>query len=116
MNLFSAKRAALSERDAALGQALADVATIGILQERLVKEGNIVIEQLHFALDSRIRIEQAKGMIAHSLSIGMEEAFSVLRSHARNNNLTIRYVAEEISNRKLSVRRDADAIAVVPTE
>ena len=116
MNLFSTKRAALSERDAALGQALADVATIGILQERLVKEGNIIIEQLHFALDSRILIEQAKGMISHSLSIDVGEAFSVLRSHARTNNLTIRYVAEEISNRRLSVRRNANGIAVIPTE
>jgi GAF domain-containing protein len=116
MNLFSTKRAALSERDAALGQALADVATIGILQERLVKEGNIIIEQLHFALDSRILIEQAKGMIAHSLSIDMGEAFLVLRGHARTNNLTIRYVAEEISNRRLIVRWNADEIAIIPTQ
>jgi GAF domain-containing protein len=116
MNLFGEKRAALSDRDAALAQALADVATIGILQERLVREGNILTEQLHTALDSRIVIEQAKGMIAHSLFIEMGEAFTVLRAHARKNNLTIRYVAEEISNRRLSVQMNASEIAIVPTE
>jgi GAF domain-containing protein len=116
MNLFSRKRSALTERDAALAQALADVATIGILQERLVREGNIVAEQLHLALDSRILIEQAKGVVAHSLSLDMDEAFAVLRNHAQKNNLTIRYVAEEISMRRLSVRRTAREIAVLPTE
>jgi len=115
MNLFGAKQQALTDRDAALAQALADVATIGILQERLVREGNIVSEQLHAALDSRIVIEQAKGIIAHSLSIDMDQAFIVLRAHARNKNLTIRFVAEEISNRHLTVGRNAQDIAIEPT-
>jgi GAF domain-containing protein len=116
MNLFSEKLQALSDRDAALAQALADVATIGILQERLVREGNILSEQLHSALDSRIVIEQAKGVIAATLSIDMDSAFSVLRSHARNNNLTIRGVAEDIISRRLTVRQSAQKIAIVPAE
>jgi GAF domain-containing protein len=115
MNLFGSQRGPLSERDAALAQALADVATIGILQDRLVKENTIVSEQLHAALDSRIVIEQAKGIIAQSLSIDMDEAFGVLRAHARNNNLTIRFVAEQISDFRLSVRRQAREIAIVPS-
>jgi transcriptional regulator with GAF, ATPase, and Fis domain len=115
MNLFGVNATALSERDAAVAQALADVATIGILQERLVREGNILAEQLHAALDSRIVIEQAKGMIAHSLSVDMDEAFGVLRTHARNNNLTIRDVADSISNRRLSVRRTPEGISIVST-
>jgi GAF domain-containing protein len=114
MNLFGNRREPLSDRDAALAQALADVATIGILQDRLVKESTIIAEQLHAALDSRIVIEQAKGTIANALSIDMDEAFGVLRSHARNNNLTIRFVAEEISNRRLSVQRGASEIAFLP--
>jgi GAF domain-containing protein len=115
MNLFGEKRGGLSDRDAALAQALADVATIGILQERLVREGNILAEQLHAALDSRIVIEQAKGVIAATLSVDMDEAFTLLRAHARNNNLTIRHVAQEIGNRKLIVRRLEHEIAIVPT-
>jgi GAF domain-containing protein len=114
MNLFGTKPAPLSDRDAAVAQALSDVATIGILQERLVREGNIVAEQLHAALDSRIVIEQAKGMVAHSLSVDMDQAFGVLRAHARNNNLTIRFVAEEVSNRRLSVKRRSNAIVIDP--
>jgi GAF domain-containing protein len=116
MNLFAAKQGALTDRNAAVAQALSDVATIGILQERLVREGNIVAEQLHTALDSRIVIEQAKGMVAQSLSIDMDQAFAVLRAHARNNNLTMRFVAEQVSSGRLSVRRKSDQIALEPRE
>ncbi|MHB1329861.1 MAG: GAF domain-containing protein, partial [Gemmatimonadales bacterium] len=62
MNLFSTRVGELSGSDAAVVQALADVATIGILQERLIRESGIVSEQLQRALDSRILIEQAKGV------------------------------------------------------
>jgi GAF domain-containing protein len=104
MNLFSTSPGEVSPRDAAVAQALADVATIGILQERLIREGHVIAEQLHVALDSRIIIEQAKGIIAHSLSVDMPEAFSVLRNYARGNNFTIRSVAEKISDRTLTAQ------------
>jgi GAF domain-containing protein len=104
MNLFRSKRGAFSDHDAAVAQALTDVATIGILHERVAREGPILAEQLHRALDSRIFIEQAKGMIAHALSIPMDGAFNVLRIHARNNSLTIRSVAEGINARTISVQ------------
>jgi GAF domain-containing protein len=103
MNLFSTSVGDVNARDAAVAQALADVATIGILQERLIREGHVLAEQLHHALDSRIVIEQAKGVIAHSLSTTMDESFSILRHYARSHNLTIRFVAEGISNRTISV-------------
>lgn len=103
MNLFAKRTGALSDRDVAVAQALSDVATIGILQERVVREGTILAEQLHRALDSRILVEQAKGVISHSLSVTMEKAFEILRTHARNNNLTIRSVADGISNRSITV-------------
>ncbi|MES2169676.1 MAG: GAF and ANTAR domain-containing protein [Actinomycetota bacterium] len=109
MNLFGTSRGALSERDAAVAQALSDVATIGILQERLVREGTIVAEQLHRALDTRILVEQAKGIISHTLSLTIEESFAVLRTYARNNNLTIRSVAEGVSNRTVTVEAIASA-------
>jgi len=48
------------EADLRLGQALADVATIGILEERAIRHGEIVTEQLQTALNSRVIIEQAK--------------------------------------------------------
>ncbi len=102
MNLFGNERREISARDVAVAQALADVATIGILQERLIREGHVIAEQLHAALDSRIVIEQAKGIIAQALSLDMPDAFSVLRTYARNNNFTIRSVAEQVSDRILT--------------
>ncbi len=108
MNLFAARAGALTRRDAAVAQALADVATIGILQERISRESTILADQLHRALDSRILVEQAKGMIAHTLTVPIDDAFHLIRLYARSNNLTIRAVAEGISNRAIS----PDALAV----
>jgi GAF domain-containing protein len=110
MNLFGATAAEVSARDAAVAQALADVATIGILQERLIREGNLIEEQLQHALDSRIMIEQAKGVIAHSLSLSMDDAFGLLRKYARDGNLTIRSVAKRVSDRELSVQEMTGAV------
>ncbi len=103
MNLFGASIGDVAPRDAAVAQALADVATIAILHERVVREGQLIEEQLHRALDSRIMIEQAKGVIASSLALTMDEAFALLRTYARGKNLTIRSVAERVSERALAV-------------
>jgi GAF domain-containing protein len=110
MNLFGATPVEVSARDAAVAQALADVATIGILQERLIREGHLIEEQLQHALDSRIMIEQAKGVIAHSLSLSMDDAFGLLRKYARDGNLTIRSVAQRVSDRELGVQEIAKAV------
>lgn len=103
MNLFGTHPGEVSVRDAAVAQALADVATIGILQERVIREGHLMEEQLHRALDSRILIEQAKGVIANELALSMDEAFGLLRTYARERNLTIRSVAKQVSNRDIGV-------------
>jgi GAF domain-containing protein len=103
MNLFGTRTVELSARDAAVAQALADVATIGILQDRVLRESHLLAEQLHRALDSRVLIEQAKGVIAQSTSASMDEAFAVLRNYSRNHNVTLRSVAESITTRTLEV-------------
>jgi AmiR/NasT family two-component response regulator len=74
-------------------QALADVATIGLLQERAVRRGEVLTEQLQGALNSRIVIEQAKGAIAQMRSCTVDEAFTILRSHCRNHNQRLSAVA-----------------------
>ena len=80
-----------------LGQALADVATIGIVQQRTIDHANIVTEQLQTALNSRIIIEQAKGMLAaHSGTLTPEEAFTALRGYARTNHHRLSDLARQV--------------------
>jgi GAF domain-containing protein len=93
MNLFHRTPGPLPDADLALGQALADVATIGILQERTIHRGEVVNEQLQTALNSRVIIEQAKGVLAQHLGVPMDTAFDRLRRYARGNNLRLAEVA-----------------------
>lgn len=103
MNLFSHHVGALNPQDIAVAQALADVATIGILQERSIRSANLLTEQLQHALDSRILIEQAKGVIAATRGLSMSEAFGALRAHARSHNLTLREVADDVVARRIEI-------------
>lgn len=96
LNLFHHLPGALPEADLALGQALADVATIGILSERQIRRGEVVTEQLQIALNSRIIIEQAKGVLAQRGQLGMDTAFDRLRRFARNHNLRLSEVARQV--------------------
>jgi transcriptional regulator with GAF, ATPase, and Fis domain len=86
LNLFHTEPGALSQETVRLGQALADVATIGLLQARAIRRRETLAEQLQTALNSRIVIEQAKGVIAERRQLNMDEAFVVLRSSARTSN------------------------------
>jgi transcriptional regulator with GAF, ATPase, and Fis domain len=97
LNLFFAGRPLLNDRDMRVAQALADVATIGILQQRAVHRGAVLAEQLQRALNSRIVIEQAKGVIAEHGKLGMDQAFDVLRKHARDHNLKLSDLAAAVS-------------------
>ena len=114
MNLFSTRVGKLSDPDAAVVQALADVATIGILQERLIRESGIVSEQLQRALDSRILIEQAKGVLSQIGSMDMDEAFRALRAYARSHNLSLRLVAEGVTNRTMDILAPTGIAGSVP--
>jgi GAF domain-containing protein len=96
LNLFSTETGALSQADLRIGQALADVATIGLLQERNVRRAETLAEQLQGALNSRVVIEQAKGRLAERLGLGMDEAFALLREHARNTNQRLTDVARQV--------------------
>ena len=86
----------MRQADVDAAQALADVATIAILQHRAALEAQVLNEQLNHALNSRIVIEQAKGMVAEREGLNMEQAFSTLRNHARNHNLRLVDVARDV--------------------
>lgn len=102
LNLFWDRLGGLGADDLLTVQALADTATIGILQERALRESGVARAQLQHALNSRVLIEQAKGVVAYTRNSNMEEAFDVLRSYARNNGLPLVEVAESVVNRTLS--------------
>jgi GAF domain-containing protein len=103
MNLLSISVGELNDRDIAVAQALTDVATIGIMQERMIRESGLISEQLQRALDSRILIEQAKGVLSQTGQMDMEEAFTTMRNFARKNQLTLHVVADGITSRTLDV-------------
>jgi GAF domain-containing protein len=103
MNLFRATPGAFADDDARAARALADVATIGILQERAVRESDVVRVQLQRALDSRVVIEQAKGVVSYRRSVDMGAAFDLIRGHARANRLGLSDVAEQIVQRRLDL-------------
>jgi GAF domain-containing protein len=111
LNLFHHQPGPLPEADLALGQALADVATIGILSERAIRRGEVVNEQLQVALNSRIIIEQAKGVLAQRGELGMDAAFDRLRRYARHHNLRLSEVASQVVLTDLA----ADVLTGAPT-
>ena len=102
LNLFRAEPGRLSRPDVTTAQALADIATIAILQHQAASESRAVTDQLRSALDSRIAIEQAKGVIAERAGVDMAEAFTRLRSHARANQRLLAEVAQDVVDGKLS--------------
>ena len=102
MNIFSPEPRELAPEDVNLAQALADAATIGILQERAIKHGSDLAGQLQGALNSRIVIEQAKGIVAERRKVDMDEAFALLRSYARRNRQKLSDVAHAIIDHSLA--------------
>src|ERR1700685_471279 len=98
LNLFHADADGLDSAELRLAQALADAATIGILQQRSIRRGEVVAGQLQAALTSRVVIEQAKGVLAERLQISTDDAFAVLRTAARSRNRLLSDLAREVAS------------------
>jgi transcriptional regulator with GAF, ATPase, and Fis domain len=96
LNLFDGQPGALDEDTVRLGQALADVATIGLLQARAIRHRETLAEQLQTALNSRVVIEQAKGVVAERHHLDMEQSFSLLRGTARTGNRRLSELARAV--------------------
>lgn len=96
LNLFNTERGEMARDDIEVAQALADTATIAILQHRAALEAQVINEQLSNALNSRIVIEQAKGMVAERTGHNMEQTFSTLRAYARSHNRRLSDVANDV--------------------
>lgn len=95
LNLFSTNAHQMDPHDMDVVQALADVATIGLLQERTIRQSELLSEQLQGALNSRVVIEQAKGVVAQLYDRSVDEAFDLLRSYSRRHRVRLGDVARE---------------------
>jgi hypothetical protein len=103
VNLLSRQPGPLDPDTIVLGQALADAATIGIVHQRALARQETITEQLQTALNSRILIEQAKGYLSHSLSVSVDEAFAILRSHARSTNRKLTDIAAAVVEGRITL-------------
>jgi GAF domain-containing protein len=93
LNLFHERAVSVTTGDQQLAQALADMATIGILKQRSAHRSAMLAEHLQRALNSRVVIEQAKGILAERNGLSMEAAFAALRLYARDQNIKLTELA-----------------------
>jgi len=107
LNLFREQPGALAEADRRAAQALADIATIGILQQRATRDSGDVNEKLEIAMNNRVVIEQAKGILAQHGPMSMEDAFATLRRYAGQQNIRLTALAQQL------VRREQTADAII---
>jgi GAF domain-containing protein len=109
LNLFGPTPDGLDPAVARAARALVDVATIGILQERAAREQELVAGQLQVALNSRVTIEQAKGILAERLQVTPDQAFLMLRQYSRNNNRPLTRLAGDVINGTVSINAPRQA-------
>ncbi|MFJ6677368.1 GAF and ANTAR domain-containing protein [Actinosynnema sp. NPDC091369] len=96
LNLFRNRSGDLDAGALRTATALVDVATIGLLQQRSIHHHQVLTEQLQAALNSRVVVEQAKGLVAERLQVDMDTAFATLRGYARGHNLKLSSVAHDV--------------------
>ncbi len=111
LNLFLHQPQGMTDADVALAQAMADVASIAMVQDDAIRRSELRAGQLQHALDSRVVIEQAKGMLSERGQLGMDEAFGHLRSYARRTNSPLTGVASDLVGGRLQLD---DVVAWLP--
>jgi transcriptional regulator with GAF, ATPase, and Fis domain len=105
LGLFGTTAGALNDEDLTLGQALADVASVALIQDKVAADRTAVNAQLQTALTSRVVIEQAKGVLAQQGNTDMADAFAVLRRYSRDHNLRLTDVASATVSRTLPAKQ-----------
>jgi GAF domain-containing protein len=103
LNLFRGTDEPFTDDEMEIAQAMAEMAAIGLIQERALRERSMLAEQLQTALNSRVVIEQVKGMLAEHLTMNVDDAFNLLRNHARNHNRKLGVLASDIAERKIPI-------------
>jgi ANTAR domain/GAF domain len=108
LGLFGTTTGVLNDDDLQLGQAFADVASVALVQGAAITEQETVTRQLQGALDSRLVIEQAKGILAQVGDVDMDDAFSYLRRYSRDHNDRLTDIASSLVTRQLSPQHVID--------
>jgi len=101
LNLFRSSEEPFTRTEMEIAQAMAEMAAIGLIQERALRERNLLAEQLQAALQSRVIIEQAKGMLAEYLAVTVDEAFRLLRNYSRDHNRKLSEIASDVVDRTI---------------
>jgi GAF domain-containing protein len=101
LNLFRTTDEPFTDVELRIAQAMAQVAAIGLLQQRNISDRQLLSEQLQTALHSRVVIEQAKGVLAEYLNITVDEAFQQLRNHARKTNSKLTDLAHDVATKRI---------------
>lgn len=117
LGLFGDRVGRLDERDLALAQSLVHVASVALINERSAADSATVNSQLQHALSSRIVLEQAKGVLAHTGGLEMDQAFEVLRRYARDHSVKLGEIATQLVSRELSgdvVVQHARSASIIP--
>lgn len=96
LNLLRFEAGRMTPTDYAICQALADIATIGIVNQRIAAQSGVLNMQLQAALNTRTVIEQAKGVLAERGQVDMDKAFALLRAHARKSNARLADIAHAV--------------------
>ncbi len=94
LNLLMTGQSPMDEADVIVARAFADLAAVSIVQHRASAQAQLVNEQLTAALNSRIVIEQAKGVLSERAGVDLTEAFARMRAYARNGNFRLTDVAQ----------------------
>ena len=101
LNLLRSEGGTTPEIDLLAARAFADVATIGILHERTLRESEVLAQQLRAALNRRVVIEQAKGVVSFTSDVPVDAAFEIVRRYARHHQLPLIEIATRIVQREL---------------
>lgn len=101
MGLFGDRPGSLNAEDQRLGQALAHVASVALVQDKTASDQTAITEQLQTALNSRVVLEQAKGVLAECGRLDMDQAFAALRKYARDHNGRLTDLARAVVSREL---------------
>lgn len=96
LNIFRIEEGRMSPSDLLVSRAMADIATIGLLQQRVIAARDVLAEQLQAALNSRVLLEQAKGVLAERAGLSVDQAFLIMRAHARNSGQLLGVVSAQI--------------------